>query len=389
MVDPLITLAHQMQRTKGAYALLLGSGISRTSGIPTGWEIVLDLIRRIAAASGVDCGKEPAEWYQGHFGPEPNYSTLLEQLGIQPAERSRTIRPYLEPSADERDRELKVPTEAHRAVARLIADGYIRVVVTTNFDRLLESALLEVGVMPAVIATSDDARGVLPLVHNPCTIVKLHGDYTDVRIMNTEAELATYDPAMQRLLDQVLTEYGLIVCGWSGEWDTALVDVMKGSRSPHFGTFWSVRSEPRDIASEVIASRNALVVRGMDADAFFERLEEAVRALDESSMPENISTAIAKATTKRYLDDPTKRIRLHDMVLSEVERVGRYVADRPCDAERGELSRDLILAWLADFERQTEVLRTIFAVGCAWGLETHRPNWVSALEPVMHFDPTR
>ena len=65
---------------KGVFALLLGSGLSRAAGIPTGWEITLDLIRRVALVQ--DAGEQPdwAEWYHQTTGQAPNYSTLLEEL---------------------------------------------------------------------------------------------------------------------------------------------------------------------------------------------------------------------------------------------------------------------------------------------------------------------
>ncbi len=52
MIDPLISLAFALHNAKSAYALLLGSGVSRAAGIPTGWEIVIDLTRGLAAAEG-------------------------------------------------------------------------------------------------------------------------------------------------------------------------------------------------------------------------------------------------------------------------------------------------------------------------------------------------
>jgi len=36
-----------------------------------------------------------------------------------------------------------------------VQHGYIRVIVTTNFDRLLESALREIGVEPTIVASVD------------------------------------------------------------------------------------------------------------------------------------------------------------------------------------------------------------------------------------------
>ena len=135
MIDPLTMLAVSMRAKKGAYALLLGSGVSRAAQIPTGWDIVLNLVRRVARVEGADCGEDPASWYREIYHEEPDYGVLLGRLAQTQAERSQIVREYIEPSPDERDLGLKMPTEAHRAIAELVADGYIRVVVTTNFDR--------------------------------------------------------------------------------------------------------------------------------------------------------------------------------------------------------------------------------------------------------------
>jgi len=51
--DPLTQLAFSIYQNKGVFALLLGSGLSRGAGIPTGWEITLDLIHHIAVAKGI------------------------------------------------------------------------------------------------------------------------------------------------------------------------------------------------------------------------------------------------------------------------------------------------------------------------------------------------
>lgn len=68
---------------------------------------------------------------------------------------------------------MKEPTKAHRAIAQLAKDGYIKLVLTTNFDRLLEKSLEDVGIIPQVICHSDDIDGAIPLVHAGFTIVKI------------------------------------------------------------------------------------------------------------------------------------------------------------------------------------------------------------------------
>ncbi len=55
-VDNRVALAMGMQAAPGAYAVLLGSGISRAANVPTAWDVVRDLIRKVAAGEGADLG---------------------------------------------------------------------------------------------------------------------------------------------------------------------------------------------------------------------------------------------------------------------------------------------------------------------------------------------
>jgi SIR2-like domain len=239
VIEPMISLAFAIHSNRGVYAPLLGSGVSRAAGVPTGWEIVLDLIERVAVLHGEETQGDPEGWYRAQYDADPSYSVLLGELAGTAAERSQLLRSYFEPSEDEREQGLKVPTAAHHALARLVQAGYVRVLVTTNFDRLLEQALEAVGVNPSVIATPDAVEGALPIAHTQCTILKLHGDYLDTRVLNTAAELAAYDDRVDALLDRILDEYGLVICGWSGDWDTALVDAITRCPSHRFTTYWA------------------------------------------------------------------------------------------------------------------------------------------------------
>lgn len=190
MIDPLISLAFCMHSNPGVYALLIASGVSRPAQVPTGYEVINDLIRKIAKLAEADPEPDPVAWYRTTYSTEPSYGTLLQELAPAEAERSALLRSYFEPSAEEVAQGIKTPTAAHKAIAELMASGFVRVVVTTNFDRLLEKALEQAGVTPIVISTPDAAEGALPLVHTKATIIKLNGDYLDTRIKNTALELS-------------------------------------------------------------------------------------------------------------------------------------------------------------------------------------------------------
>lgn len=320
-LEPVLKVALSLHNNPGIYALLLGSGISRPAGIPTGWEIILDLIRKVAKMEGEDPKPDPEAWYQKRFGEKPNYGRLLDRLTSTSAERMALLRSYFEPTEEEREQGLKMPTDAHRAIAALVKLGYIRMIITTNFDRLLEKALEDEGVSPHVIKSDDDLQGAMPYVHSKCYLVKLHGDYLDTRIKNTPEELANYSEHLNRLLDRVFDEFGLIVCGWSGTWDTALRKAILRCPNRRFPMYWLAKGELTEEAKEIVNHRRAEIINIENADQFFTSLQEKIESLRELERPHPLSTAVAVEMVKRYVVEPRYRIRLHDLVREETERV--------------------------------------------------------------------
>jgi hypothetical protein len=383
MIDPLITLAFSVHSNKGVYAVLLASGISTAAGIPTGWEIVLDLIRKLAALEGADCEPDPYEWFTTKHGAKPDYSEILDALAKTPTERQRLLRGYFEPTEEERAEGLKVPTPAHKAIAQLAADGYIRVIVTTNFDRLQEQALEALGVSPTIISTADAVSGAVPLRHSGVTIIKVNGDYRDTRIKNTLEELSSYDDEMNKLLDRVFDEYGLIVCGWSADWDGALRDAMERCPNRRYTTFWATRSDPSDAANRLIHHRGAQLIRITGANDFFETLREKVDALADFELPHPLSSKMAIATTKRYLGDSAAIIKLSDLVGRETERLYAELNDQAFPTAEV-LSSEQLLNRLTRYEALSDVLLSILVAGCHWGGPEHSALWVKSLSRIAH-----
>jgi hypothetical protein len=199
----------------------------------------------------------------------------------------------------------------------LIAKGFIRVVLTTNFDRLLEQALAELGVTVTVISSADQVKGMLPLVHAGPTVIKLHGDYLDTRIKNTLGELSNYEPALDGLLAQILDQYGLITCGWSGDWDVALKNAIDRNPSKRFPFYWAARSEPSLEAQGIVKRRNARLVEIKSADVFFDELHQRVLAIENMNESHPLSSEIIVTRFKEYLLEPRHQIRLHDLLSNQ------------------------------------------------------------------------
>ena len=319
--DPLTQIAFSVFENKGVFAVLLGSGLSRAAHIPTGWEITLDLVRRVGLAQGAEEQTDWAAWYREQAKQEPNYSTLIEELAGSPEERRAILHSYIEPTEDDREEGRKVPTAAHLAIAEMVAAGYVRVIITTNFDRLMENALRERGIEPTIVSSVDALLGAEPLTHSKCYLLKLHGDYKDARILNTESELAAYPTQYDALLDRIFDEHGLIVSGWSGEWDHALRAAFLRAPNRRYSTFWAARGDLGSGASQLVEHRHARVTSVANADAFFTSLWQRIETLERSQRQNPLSIELLVNSAKRFLAKPEHRIQLDDLVASETERL--------------------------------------------------------------------
>ena len=189
-VTPDIQMTFSVATQPRVYALLLGSGISKGAGVPTGWEVAEDLARRLADQQKEDPGDDPIGWFKSWSGDNPDYPSFIEALAPSPADRRNLLRGYFEPISDDELDPAPVPSSAHRSIAALVAQGLVSVIVTTNFDRLLERAIADAGKEPVVIATPDAARGAEPFAHSDITVVKVNGDYLSPDLKNTVDELS-------------------------------------------------------------------------------------------------------------------------------------------------------------------------------------------------------
>lgn len=383
-LDPRLSLAISLQSNPGVYAPLLGSGISRKAGIPTGWEIILDLIKKIALAEGKssECLNDPAQWYRDTYHEEPSYSKLLDAVAKSQIERHGLLRTYFEPSDEERSQGLKLPTKAHFAIADLVVKGFIRVILTTNFDRLMETALEERGIVPTVISNGDAAAGAVPLIHSKCTVIKIHGDYLDTRIKNTPQELSEYDPRIDTILDRVFDEFGLILCGWSADWDIALATAIERCPSRRFTNYWTGLSPLKGQAQRLANLRRAEFIQISGADEFFSVLVEQVVSLEEIRLNNPLSAKVAEATVKRYIVDETARIRLHDIVHEETERAFAAISNiskKPPQPDEADGVSHIVKIRFQKFRNFIEVLKSILIVGAAWGSEEQDDIWLKSL----------
>lgn len=135
-MDRLAKLALALAEGNARYAFLLGSGVSRAVGMPTGWAVLQQLIREYALALRQDPPVDCFAWWRKFQGAEASYSVILETLAPSPSERQTLLQRFWVPTDEERLRGLKVPSAAHNAVAGLAKSRAVRMILTTNCTKL-------------------------------------------------------------------------------------------------------------------------------------------------------------------------------------------------------------------------------------------------------------
>jgi hypothetical protein len=270
-LDPIVSLAVAIAESPGLYAFLLGSGVSRDAGVPTGREVLeiaqADLYRAMTGSAVTPSGEDLATWLEQQGYATLTYSAILELLGPDP----ETRRAYLAKQFEGRE-----VGESHRLLANLAAEGLVRVFITTNFDRLLETAMGMVGLTPIVVTGASDLMRSSEREHARVYVLKPHGDYLQQTIRNTADELSKLEPELESEVQEVSDRYGLVVVGYSGS-DPAIGRLLR-QRSSRYGSYWVARSELTAEPKALVEALRARVIVRDTATEFVADLSRRIAA---------------------------------------------------------------------------------------------------------------
>jgi len=198
MSDLIRSLAEYLRLKKGAerkFVLMLGAGASFSSGVKTTDAITSELVTSYGIA-------RPGSTTDERFDELWRASSRDDRL--------RMLQPYLD----------RAPSTGYERLAALIADGYFDVVITFNFDRLLERALETAGFRDyrVIVRGEVDRNAVKPLVEAKeprVKILKLHGSLrsADYFLFSTD-EMLNYPEELRDVLVD-LTSRDIIICGYA------------------------------------------------------------------------------------------------------------------------------------------------------------------------------
>jgi len=336
--DAVVPVAYAMHASPRRYVLLLGAGISVAAGLPSATDVSGNMILAIAEGRGekVERGENNEvclAWFEEAFGEPATFQRLMKELGISEENRKDGLKKFIYRTDENGDPVPGIPTEAHRVIARLVKSGTISLIITTNFDTLMEEALKAETVPYEVITEESDVRQ-MSVFPDRCRVLKVNGDFERGTLRITPKDLGHYPPAMEDYLRRIFGEYGLVTCGWSGIFDTHLVEILCAADIPRRYPMFCCRRRGGSDPSEVC---RPLLPNGIDidnADEFFTTLEAVIERFSRFEPRTTLTAVAAVRKVKDALRQDKPELVLPDLINEETDRIlafltneSRYQAD--------------------------------------------------------------
>jgi tetratricopeptide (TPR) repeat protein len=245
------------------FVLLAGAGLSLwyPTSLPTWGEFNQVLLHEAKARasramrSGSETAQAVAALTVGDIGAKALSNALVEMLAGEWESYFDVVHAL----------DAAEPNGAHRAVAKLVRGGVIAGIVTTNFDTMIERALVEEGIAFVCYAARHDYRRE---DHSKCQVFKIHGSAGSgsMLIDTVGQKLRGLPPYVRARLEQVFRQHPVLVLGYSGgdlEFGTdylALRCLPKGTDR----IWWVIRPEDQDKIDprvrDLVSDRGAFVL---------------------------------------------------------------------------------------------------------------------------------
>jgi tetratricopeptide (TPR) repeat protein/NAD-dependent SIR2 family protein deacetylase len=174
----------------GELALFCGAGISKNSGLPLALELRRYILRTLLMSK-----KHVDQAMKVRYPFEAFMQSLFDHVGSQDMHPERILDLFRQSN----------PNSNHVLIARLAKQGYLKTVVTTNFDLLIERALEQEGLREgADFDRFHREEHFSPLLLDGLskrfTLFKLHGSIHDVEsIRTTLAKVASKELSEKRM----------------------------------------------------------------------------------------------------------------------------------------------------------------------------------------------
>lgn len=262
---------------------LLGAGASYRAGVPMAgdavWLIAEKHYSRYVRGGQLQTPRRSqldvwlresqSDWFE--FDPDrisDNFPEAVDRL-LRPDEfRREVLHDLVQPRNGIND--------GYRHLARLMQRGLCRTVLTTNFDRLVHTALKAMEPHVRHVVEVNQVPGDFDQFSllRKFQVIYLHGSVEHYRDRNTRAETGTLDGDLAKLVEPLLRDWPLIVVGYRGAEASimkSLLGKVAGERLAfRNGIYWCTRDDGplhphvQELASAVGKNFRHVVIDGFD-----------------------------------------------------------------------------------------------------------------------------
>jgi NAD-dependent SIR2 family protein deacetylase len=295
----------------------LGAGAPRSAGLPTAYDIIWDLKKRLYASNenrdidSLDLYNEAIKniiqnYMDSQSFPKKDsieeYSFYFEKMY---GENLSAQRDYLNNCLIN---ENFIPNIGYKILSALLKMNASKIVFTTNFDNLLEKAYSNVTGENLSIFNIEGSEGALNAINTSSFpfYVKLHGDYRYKSLKNLEKDLLDNNFDLEKCFLSAATRFGLITSGYSGR-DKNIMDMLQKSIElpnayPH-GLFWMTSSKKcLDSVVDLInkAKEKGIKAEIIEVDSFDSLLQKIWASIENkpSVLSEKINVNMEPVSTE-------------------------------------------------------------------------------------------
>ncbi|WOF15438.1 hypothetical protein F1737_01460 [Methanoplanus sp. FWC-SCC4] len=332
-IDSTIPVAYAMNSSPKRYALLLGAGISIAADYPSGRQIATKIILEIAKAKGKDGEiegeqkyEECIKWFDDEYNETATFDKLLNKLIderiIQKELRSEGLRPFIYQTDEDGNIISKQTTEAHEIIAELVKNNIVSLIITTNFDNLLENTIEnKTGIHPVVIKADSDPA-LMSIFPDKCRIIKINGDFQDLKLKITPEDLDKYEPEIKDYIIRICSEYGLVVCGWSADYDIGLRKMISFDNVHRYPTFWCLRPDGKIPDDDTLkANLKPIPIEIESADQFFTDIQTVINRMHSIDKTQPLTVSIATKKVTDALQKPKPELILSQLIHNQTDIV--------------------------------------------------------------------
>lgn len=288
------------------YCFVLGAGAAKASGIRTGEEMMREW-RTYLQGKGTDYIRDCAQelgmkdedciplFQDGYTLKNDDYFTLFD---LRFAGVPNVAYAYLE-----KEMEGKYPSYGYFPLAMLLSNTENRLVITTNFDTLLEDALYTYTFKHPLVVGHESLASYIGSDSRHPVIAKIHRDLL-FRPFNRKEDMDKLKDEWEQPLRNALSRYTPIVIGYAGG-DHTFMSLLKKIELQ--GIYWChLEDNPPKIIKDIVAKHNGYLVKilGFDeimfqlGDRFSKEANLVIPASTYRNRPKSDVNYTRKALTK-------------------------------------------------------------------------------------------